>query len=492
MPPVKRAAAAASALLVLSAALAPGVRAAERRSSAPPIVVVPAPAAGLAQTPKATFAAPAAADQVSPLIRSQAAVAAEVKTAEGLLEALSPEQANSISNEHASRVAAELIEPLRSGEGGPADEGVVGPSASGTGQPIAPLARVSANQRSARPPVSAPAVGRLEPPASLRERLSDSAHFSRLWAQNLWFYVVQNIVMKWKPYHGEWLNLKAAGIRPPVSKPREFFAHMRVMGQTGDFYIMGFVAREDEAVIEEGIASFRKYFDSPEVGRRELKALEAFIERARHYNEGKRSTTYFRKIIRDNLLKASVMPPDRIAGFFDGLYVQQQAASAADFQGQRAADILERFREVMLEELAAEPQGVKGRVRAAILIGSFAYGAATPASDFDVELVTEGGSDARLAIFVKRMTERWKAEGWQSKNPVTFHMFPFTPSRRLVRMVHDAPYLVISPDERLAQTLATREGEPPAFAMPREMTRLSGFKRALQYGAVYLTSWLTK
>ncbi len=340
------------------------------------------------------------------------------------------------------------------------------------------------------PALTVPGVTKLERPSSLRQRLSDRINFQKLWAAHLWFYVVTNIRMKFPPYYAYWKKRVASGEIPPVSKPREFFSYMRVMGQTGEFFVLGFAARDDQAVVKEAGETFRKYFDAPEIKAQPgiYKAFDGFVERARNYNVERRAPSNFRKLVRDNMLKASTLPVAKLESFFDGLYRDQ--ARTSDFQHGGAAAILNRFQEIVDEELRKEPEGVRGRIRGVVLIGSFASGAATPTSDFDGELVTDYGSPVRVQGFIDRVLARWNAEGRQKTNPVTFHEHPLPFSRRVIRMVHDCPYLVISPDPAVVSELAMRPGEAPAFRPSPKLTAKGRALRWLQYAAVYASTFL--
>lgn len=436
--------------------------------------------------PKAqAVAAPAAALQGPAQAAAVAAVQARVEAAAPALDKLAGAQAASVGAEEASGLAAALIDPTLSVRPGSDADPVAAPAPAPQPSGLAPASPAPSN-------TVRPVVGPLDKPESLGQRVDDRSRYTRLWVQHLWFYLVTNIVNKWPPYLRDWKALKASGVEPPVSSPRRFFAHMRVMGQTGEFYILGYVARDDQAVVDESMETFDKFFNGAGIGPRERDSFAAFLDRARNYNTEKRAISYFRKIVRDSMLKASTMKPETLAPYFDSLYAQDVAAKAADFQGGKAAEILGQFREIILDEMRREPAGANGRVLGALLIGSFASGAATPSSDFDVELVTEGGAGTRVHDFSVRVAKRWEKEtGRHKSNPVTIHEAPLSPSRRLIRMVHDAPYLVLSPDADLTDKLSMKEGEPFAFAPRRDLTVKGLFERWFQYGAVYLTSLLS-
>jgi hypothetical protein len=452
--------------------------------------------------PSAPLLAPSAQPVVqgAALVSIQAAAAPVIEAAapvvavqlsesrQGALAQLAPSNAANVSGEQASALAGRLLDPSLRFDGPGAGDPVAAPG-SGSGAPA--LSKAAPGPAGSK----APGVARRNgdggsPRPAPRPTLGERYHYARLWVQNMWFYVYTNIKQKWGPYHAEWSALGERGITPPVSRPRLFFAHLRVMGQAGSFSVMGFNPLTDALAAAEGRQTFRDYFDAPEIGPRERAAFDAFVDRASRYNAEKRASTNFRKMVRDSMLKASVLPPAEVAPFFDGLYLNPEVGPA--FQHGQADAVLHRFQEIILEELKAEPAGAKGRILGVMLIGSFANGGATPKSDFDGELVTEGGSSARVAGFVRRVIARWTSEGRQKANPVTFHMYPFSRSRWVVRKVHYTPYLVISPDAALAAELGMRDDEPLLPEPSRHPSALTSLKRHSHKLAVLLSSFVTE
>jgi predicted nucleotidyltransferase len=434
---------------------------------------------GVSQAPNAApFKAPAATVP-------GATSAAEPGVAK-IISELASDNAAHLSGEQASDLAGRLIDP-RSASAGDEPFAV---QASGPQRPnsvtLAPWQRLSGGDGGAWSGLGDGSNGNApQPPKEPKPSLRDRAHYGRLYVENLKFYLYTNIVNKWGPYLAYWKKMKATGTPPPISRPRAFFATMRVFGQTGEFYIPGFTPREDQDVLSEARETFNRFFDAPYIGDKERQAFEGFLQRAILYNAERRAASKFRANVRDNLLKASTMTPEKIAPFFDGLPIMQKTA---EFQNGASDAILEQFRAMALEEVAKEPQDAKDRITGVILIGSFALGAATPKSDFDVEPLTADGGSGRVREFADRVTKRWEAMSRQESNPVSFHYFGYLNSRWEIRAIHHEPYLIISPDAAIVENLAMRPGEPPSHVPQRRMTLKGRFLRWLQYAAVTLTS----
>lgn len=431
-----------------------------------------APAARAQAVPAAVKSQPAPAPAVLPRAEAVAAT----------LEALAPEKLGKISGESAKALSGRLL-GLEEGRSEPFD------AVAGRFAASAPDLEPSTSEDgdSAREP-AAPAAQR--PTYGLRRAVADQYHHARLLAQNYYWYSVTHIVNMWPSYRTRWAEAKANGAAN-VSRPRAFFAYMRIAAISGRFYVLGAAPLEDDAVIVRFRADLLRWFDAPgAVGARELAAFDAFTARAKSYNAERRAPSNMRKHIRDALIKASTMEPSKLASFFDSLLLEETARETADFQNKGAQKrILDAFKDVMRDTLAEEPEGAKGRIRAAILLGSFATGSAGPKSDFDVELLTDGGSNARSVAFIKRLTDRWIATGHHARNPVTVHDFPSTPTRGIIDLVHTGDYLVISLDARLAAELQRHPGEYAPTMIRRDSLR-GKVNRAVQYGVILASTYI--
>jgi hypothetical protein len=421
-------------------------------------------------------------------VKAAAPVPAALPKAEAVhatLEALAPGNLDKISGESAKALSGRLL-GLEEGRGDRAAEaGAVSGRFAASAPDLDPSAQndVEAAHEPRSPEPSRPTYG-------LRRTLADRFHHARLLAQNYYWYSVTHIVDMYPAYRQRWDEAKAKGAAN-VSHPRAFFAYMRIAAGSGRFYVLGAAPLEDDAVISTFRSDLVRWFDAPGViGARELAAFDAFTARAKSYNAERRAPSNMRKHIRDALLKAATMEPSKIAPFFDSLLVEETARETADFQNKGAQKrILDAFKKEMMDTLAEEPAGARGRIRAAILLGSFATGSAGPKSDFDVELLTDGGSNARSAAFIKRLTGRWIATGRHARNPVTVHDFPSTPTRGIIDLVHTGDYIVISLDPELAAELQRKPGEY-APRMVRADSLRGKVNRAVQYGVIVASTYI--
>jgi predicted nucleotidyltransferase len=401
-----------------------------------------------------------------------------------ILKTLAPENAGRVSDAQAKDLSAELMDGKGAASNTPVDL-VAAPSLF-PGPLFAKPSEARDYSRKTEParPSAARAVGRL------KDAILDRLSYAELWADHLHFYVVRNIVNKWGGYQRDRNEAKAQGVTPAVSSPRAFFGHMRVMGQTGRYYPLGFTPRDNENVMKEARASFRRYFDAPGIGQKEYDAFDRFMARALTYNAEKRAKSNFNKRLRDKMLEASLLPADQIAAFFDARV--KDDTYIKDFQKDGSADaVLEQFRGLALQMLLEEPAKADGKVLGVLLIGSFANGGATPGSDFDVSIITENGSGARAKYFFDEFVARW-GEKRQKQNTVTFHEHPLRPSRWLVDKIHDCNYLIISPDKVLVDVLQRKPGEAPSFVTSKELTVRGRIDRVLQYLAVETTMLFTR
>lgn len=485
------------ALLALSLAIALPAGAAEREGPVGPILskavlpgleAVPAsivPNAALPTLPQLPVGTPEIAAPEGAAAAPQAqttgpqAIPAQTERTGEILQQLDPKNAANVGSEQASALAASLLDPSIKVSAGA--EAVPAAQGKDSKDELAPWERAHADAKTPVP------EGGYEP-SPTRPTVSEWLHYQSLWYQNIWFYIYTNIRNKWGPYLGYWQKLRDSGVPPIVSKPREFFAAMRIFGQTGYFYVPGFTPMEDADVLTEARQAFHKYFDGPGIGDKERASFDGFTERALLFNNKRRAASKFRANVRDNMLKASTMTPDKIAGFFEALPIQ---AKTDDFQKNAADAILAQFKEVALSAIAEEPKDAKDRVTGVILIGSFALGAATPKSDFDIEPITADGGSGRVRAFADKVAKRWAEAGRQQTNPVSFHYFGYLNSRWEIRAIHHEPYIIISPDQSIIDNLAMRPGEPPSHNPSRKKTAMGQVLRGLQYAAVYATSLIT-
>lgn len=392
--------------------------------------------------------------------------------------ALSPENADKLSSEGSSTLAGSLFEGAPAMPGSALDipgsdsSGISGltPSADQVSGPqkLAVAERLFAERR--------PGFG------SLKERY----HFTKIYLRTFWWYTHDHIMGLWPDFQKKRQAVVSRGQELSVpSSERSFFAHMRVMGQAGPYYVLGFAPRHNDDVVAEATATFDRYFTGAGVGPAQRDAFRRFMSRVRRYNAAGRAPSYVRKHIRDALLSASLKPGDEIAPFFDGLMKQDNTQATADFQDGQAAAILGQFRALVRQALSEEDASASDRILGAVLLGSFASGSPNPKSDFDLQLLTADGSKGRMAAFTDKVTQRWTALGRQAVNPVSVHESPYLPSKSLLLRVHDGPYLVIAADAETEKSLQRAQGERSFWKFQRDLTLKGRFDRALQFSIVY-------
>jgi hypothetical protein len=345
------------------------------------------------------------------------------------------------------------------------------------------LGRESAAAPALRPASAHPAASMFDPgprTASVPDRVRDHARYMKLLSRSFWWYMYTHVKDMWPGYVSRWADADGAG-DVAVSSPRAFFTAMRVTGMSGRFYMLGGSALEDDLVIAEFRAAFDRYFDGPGIGARERAALEAFMQRAKGFNAEKRSHTNMYKNIRDPLIKASTMRPDRLADYFDGLILPEKEITTKEYQqGGQMDRTREAFLAVLRATLDEENPNDPHRVRAAIVLGSFASGSAGPGSDFDVEALVNGASSANLPAFMKRLTDRWIAAGYHKTNPVTVHDRASWPSWGVVNIVQTRHYIVVSPEPALTVRLSRQAFEDPAVHLERGYTPRGRVNRVAQ------------
>ncbi|OGR94358.1 MAG: hypothetical protein A2V88_17130 [Elusimicrobia bacterium RBG_16_66_12] len=306
----------------------------------------------------------------------------------------------------------------------------------------------------------------------------------KLTSRSFFWYMYTHIKDMWPGYIGRWKKADAEG-PVAVSSPRAFFTAMRVTGMSGRFYALGGSALEDGLVIKEFREAFARYFDGPGVGAREMLALERFMARAKGFNAEKRAHANMYKNIRDPLIRASTMRPDQLEAYFDGLLPPEKEQAVRDFQQSGRMDrTREAFLDVLMKTLNEEDPNAHDRVRAAIVLGSFATGSAGPSSDFDVEALVNGASNRRLGDFSRRLTANWTAAGGHAANPVTVHDNASWPSWGLVNIIQTRYYLVVSAEPALVARLSRQAFENPAVNLERGHTLRGSLNRAAQRALV--------
>jgi predicted nucleotidyltransferase len=320
--------------------------------------------------------------------------------------------------------------------------------------------------------------------ASVPDRIRDRARYFKLLSRSFWWYMYTHIKDMWPGYKARWEKAREAG-PVAVSSPRAFFTAMRVTGMSGRFYALGGSALDDDLVIAEFRRAFARYFDGPGIGAPQKEALERFMARAKGFNAEKRAHTNMYKNIRDPLLRASTMRPDELVPYFDGLLKSDKEEKTREFQRSGQMErVRKAFLKVLDRTLREEDPNDPHRVRAAIVLGSFASGSAGPNSDFDVEALVNSASNKRLAAFSDRLVAHWDAAGYHKTHPVTVHDNASWPSWGLVNIVQTRHYVVVSPEPSLVARLSRQAYESPAVTLERGYTPRGRLNRVFQRALV--------
>lgn len=367
----------------------------------------------------------------------------------------------------------------------------------GSESSAAPLAAAGSSAGGPQAPVPTPRFN-AKRGAGLRGRAADWLTYKKLFYRSMYWYTVTHIQGMWPSYLKKIDAGRARG-ELPLSEHREFFAHMRVMGLTGRFYVLGYAPRDDNDVAREARETFAKYFTHPGVGQKERDAFNRFVDRARTYNAARRNKTNFRKHLRDALLATAVLPVGEIAAYYDARLKNDAKKQTDGFQASGgAATVLQGFRETVLETLAQEDKASKSRIVAANVLGSFAAGGPTMTSDFDVEAVSADGSNKDLKAFMTRLENNWRARALiidgkpvsaHDQHPVTVHDNAIPPRRGVIDRIHYTDYLVVSHHPELVEDLQRAKGEPPPFTTSYRFGPLEKLGRFAQYAIVYLTTF---
>lgn len=413
----------------------------------------------------------------APVVSAAAAFTPRASARAEAIQALSADNVSRISGEQAKVLSARAL-GLEEGSGAVAASPVAG-RFSAAGPNLEPSSNDTKHAASGLPLDPGPRR------ASLKDRIRDWRRYYDLTVKSFWWYMYTHIKDMWPSYKSKWAKAGAEGA-VAISRPRAFFTAMRVTGMSGHFYALGGSALQDELVIVEFRRAFARYFDGPGIGEKEVEALERFMARAKGFNAEKRAHTNMYKNIRDPLIRASTMRPDQLAAYFDSLLPASKEEATKEYQASGRMDATrEAFLKVLNEALAEEDPSDPKRVRAAIVLGSFASGSAGPGSDFDVEALSDGANNARVPAFSKRLVERWTAAGYHKTNPVTVHDNASWPSWGFVNIVQTRHYIVVSPEAGLVARLSRQSFEDPAVKLVRDYTFSGRVGRAFQRAVVF-------
>ncbi|MBI4349219.1 MAG: hypothetical protein HY553_20445 [Elusimicrobia bacterium] len=348
------------------------------------------------------------------------------------------------------------------------------PAPAGSGLRAAALAAAPGAEgpgESFRAPAAEP---RLDPeariPPAKSGRLRDAWTYSRIVLSSLYWYTGPRLIERWDELAAK---LREAGDRPrAVRDIRGFFIAHRVLGSTGSYSPLGFRVASNRIVAKDAVEIYDRYFAK---GREAKRAFVRLIQRAQHYNPNRRSTQ-FRKAIFHALREASVLPPDEVAAFFDKQLGPEKSARLEAYQRDVQGKVLAAFDVAVNEVLSEMNRGLPAgeRVVGALLLGSFANGAAGPGSDLDVQAIAEGGSTRFNDEFIKRLKARWAREEEWSGSPVSTFQYVMPASKRLIARVHREPYLIFSPYPEVTAAF-TRTPEQEAADAPSTIRTVRGW-----------------
>lgn len=288
-----------------------------------------------------------------------------------------------------------------------------------------------------------------------RGRLRTLGHEIRLWLQSYKHYFIDVNVDNWREYQSA--RAKSAAVQAntaPVTDARGFFVDSRMMGMIGGARTVGSRSGSDAYVKAEAVSVYDRYFG--ERGATARESFLAFLDRAVAYNP-LRSSSNLRKHIRKGLHSASLLPADALPAHFDGLMKPTVNEAAQDFQKEGAARVLASFRVAVKDALAAEDASAADRVVGVVMLGSFAMGAATPTSDFDLHVLTNNGRSSRIPAFLERLEKRWNSDPDSKGHPINGAEFGFVPSRALLMRIHHDRFAIIAADVDMERALS-----PPA------------------------------
>ncbi len=321
-------------------------------------------------------------------------------------------------------------------------------------------------------------------------RLREAWLAAELWFESCKHYFIDVNVENWREYRAA---RRAERARRPdllVSDERAFFVDTRIMGMLGGTKTVGSRSGSDAYVVSEARRLFDLYFDRVPAEARE--AFSQFLERATRYNP-QRSHSNLRKHIRKAMHAASLMPADALADYFAGLMPSAVNDSAEHFQHDEQAATVAAFREAVADAVRGEDAAAPDRVVGVVVLGSFAIGAATAKSDFDLHVLTADGRSRRIPEFLARLEKRWSADPLSRQHPINAAEFAFYPSASYLLKIHADPFLVLSADQRLERSLSPPPGRYADRSRPDASTRSQSAQwrlfRALLMGATRLSDF---
>ncbi|NNN04286.1 MAG: hypothetical protein HKL90_00150 [Elusimicrobia bacterium] len=275
--------------------------------------------------------------------------------------------------------------------------------------------------------------------------------WATLWVKSCRHYFFDVNVENWREYRAARAAARAQRPELLVKDERGFFVDTRLMGMIGGTKTVGSRSGSDAYVTREALRLYDLYFSG--TGDAARAAFAEFLERAKLYNP-KRSHSNLRKHIRKALHAASLMPAEALAGYFAGLMLPVVNDSAETYQHEEQAASIAAFRAAVRDALRGEDAAAPDRVVGVVVLGSFAIGAATAKSDFDLHVLTADGRSRRVPAFLARLEKSWSADPQSRAHPLNAAEFAFYPSASFLLKIHHDPFLVLAGEDRLERALS--------------------------------------
>ena len=365
-----------------------------------------------------------------------------------------------------------------------------GPSAAGS---LAAFEKAPA--KSAEPPQADSFSWRPKPEERLRgelevrerswlERLVDKASYRRAYLSSFFWRVTQRTTSTWEHFREK--GERVPEERRAVPDLRGFFLDHLIIGSTGRLGMFGLRVTDNRIVFGDSWNVFNRYYRED---RASTEAFARLLARAQHYNPNRRATQ-FRKIVQTALKDGAVRDLAELPAFFNGVVAEENAKALADYQKTRMTADLEALDRLVKETILEINRGArKGeRIAGALLMGSFANGAAGPSSDLDLQVATEDGEARHLPAFYARLQDRWDLEG--KPNPIGGFQYALPMSKRFIDSMHYEPYLLFSPYPEVIEKLQ-RSAAEDASKTPSRVRGLSGdayhiFYRGLLSASIFV------
>jgi len=317
------------------------------------------------------------------------------------------------------------------------------------------------------------------PETTWTSSIKDHLQYAAIVLSAFWWRTTSHLVSQWRALERAF---RSHGAESPAVRSRlPFFLSTLILGSTGRFGPFGLRGAANRVVLEDAWAVFNRFFPEDDAS---TEAFSRFLARAQTFNPNRR-VTQFRKFVTTGLLGAAVLSTAELPSHFDKLASLESGRALIEFQAGPQQRVLKLFtalvQETILEMNADLPPGK--RIVGALLMGSFANGAAGPASDLDLQTIAEGGSSAHIPDFYSRLDAKWAAA--KMDNPISDFQYALPLSKTLITHIHREHYLILSPYPEVVAGLQ-RSAEEELTDRPTRVRGLHGVAFHVLYVA-----WLT-